>query len=326
MGMGRMPPGLRGILLFSVVTVTPVAAQDFPSRTLRFVAPFPPGGATDILARALAPPLSRALGQNVVVDNRTGGNTVIGTEAVFRAPADGHTLLLIAPSFSINPFVRSKLPYDTQKDFSAVARLAVVPLTISVHPSVPAKNVKELIALAHAKPGELTFATSSIIGGQRLAAELFFRERAKADIIAVPYNGGAPASTAVMGGHTTILISNLAEAVQQITAQRLRGIAVMSLTRTAQLPSLPTVAESGYPGFEAANWYGAMIRSATPRAHIERLSAEIGKVLQASEIRDNLVRAGLDISYQGATEFDAYIRGEMQRNQRIVAALKLRMD
>jgi tripartite-type tricarboxylate transporter receptor subunit TctC len=326
MGVGRKPPGLRGLLLFAAVTVTGAAAQDFPSRTLRFVAPFPPGGATDILARALAPPLSRALGQNVVVGNRTGGNTVIGTEAVFRAPADGHTLLLIAPSFSINPFVRSKLPYDTQKDFSAVARLAVVPLTISVHPSVPAKNVKELIALAHAKPGELTFATSSIIGGQRLAAELFFRERAKADIIAVPYNGGAPASTAVMGGHTTILISNLAEAVQQITAQRLRGIAVMSLTRTAQLPSLPTVAESGYPGFEAANWYGAMIRSATPRAHIERLSAEIGKVLQASEIRDNLVRAGLDISYQGAAEFDAYIRGEMQRNQRIVTALKLRMD
>jgi tripartite-type tricarboxylate transporter receptor subunit TctC len=326
MGVGRKPPGLRGLLLFAAVTVTGAAAQDFPSRTLRFVAPFPPGGATDILARALAPPLSRALGQNVVVDNRTGGNTVIGTEAVFRAPADGHTLLLIAPSFSINPFVRSKLPYDTQKDFSAVARLAVVPLTISVHPSVPAKNVRELIALAHAKPGELTFATSSIIGGQRLAAELFFRERAKADIIAVPYNGGAPASTAVMGGHTTILISNLAEAVQQITAQRLRGIAVMSLTRTAQLPSLPTVAESGYPGFEAANWYGAMIRSATPRAHIERLSAEIGKVLQASDIRDNLVRAGLDISYQGPAEFDAYIRGEMQRNQRIVAALKLRMD
>ncbi|MEQ1776561.1 MAG: tripartite tricarboxylate transporter substrate binding protein [Burkholderiales bacterium] len=324
--MRRKPPLLHGLWLLAALTTVPAHAQEFPSRTIRFVVPFPPAGATDILARALAPPLNRAFGQNVVVDNRTGGNTVIGTEVVFRAPADGHTLLVIAPSFSINPFVRTKLPYDTLKDFSAVARLAVVPLTISIHPSVPAKDVKELIALARAKPGELTFATSSIIGGQRLAAELFFRERAKVEIIAVPYNGGAPASTAVMGGHTTILVSNLAEAVQQINVGRLRGIAVMSLARTAQLPSLPTVAESGYPGFEAANWYGAVIRSATPRVVIERLSAEIGKALQASEIRDHLIRGGLDLAYLGAAEFDTYIRGEMQRNQRIVAALKLRMD
>jgi tripartite-type tricarboxylate transporter receptor subunit TctC len=326
--MERKPPGLQRLLLFAALTSLPwcVYAQDFPSRPIRFVVPFPPGGATDILARALAPPLNRVFGQSVVVDNRTGGNTVIGTEVVFRAPADGHTLLIIAPSFSINPYLRAKLPYDTVKDFSAVARLAVVPLTISVHPSVPAKDVKELIALAHARPGELTFATSSIIGGQRLAAELFFRERAKADIIAVPYNGGAPASTAVMGGHTTILVSNLAEAVQQITAGRLRGIAVMSHMRTAQLPTLPTVAESGYPGFEASNWYGAMIRSVTPRAIIDRLSAEIGKALQTTDIRDNLIRGGLDLAYLGPAEFDNYIRGEMKRNQRIVSALKLRMD
>ncbi len=327
--MGRKPPVVHGLWLFAALIAAmaaPAGAQDFPSRTIRFVVPFPPAGATDILARALAPPLNRALGQSVVVDNRTGGNTVIGTEAVFRAPADGYTLLVIAPSFSINPFVRSKLPYDTLKDFSAVARLAVVPLTISVHPLVPAKDVKELIALAHARPGELTFATSSIIGGQRLAAELFFRERAKVEIISVPYNGGAPASTAVMGGHTTILVSNLSEAAQQITAGRLRGIAVMSLARTAQLPSLPTVAESGYPGFEASNWYGAMIRSATPRVITERLSSEIGKALQASEIRDNLIRGGLDLAYLGPAEFDAYIRSEMQRNARIVSTLKLRMD
>ena len=302
------------------------SGQEFPSRTLRFVVPFPPGGGTDILARALAPQLNRALGQSVVVDNRTGGNTVIGTEVVMRAPADGHTMLVIAPSFSINPFVRSKLPYDTAKDFSALARVAVSPLTISVHPSVPAKDVKELIALARAKPGELTFATSSIIGGQRLAAELFFRERAKADIISVPYNGGAPAATAVMGGHTTILISNLSEAAQQITAGRLRGIAVMSLARTAQLPKLPTVAESGYPGFEAANWYGVVIRAATPRPIIDQLGAEIGKALQTGSVRDNLLRAGLDIAYLGPAAFDAYIRNEMQRNERIIKLLKLKLD
>jgi tripartite-type tricarboxylate transporter receptor subunit TctC len=327
--MARKPPALHKLWLFSAALVlfaTSVSAQDFPSRTLRFVVPFPPGGATDILARALGPPLNRALGQNVVVDNRSGGNTVIGTEVVLRAPADGYTMLVIAPSFSINPFVRSKLPYDTIKDFSAVARVVESPLTISVHPSVPAKNVKELIALANTKPGELTFATSSVIGGQRLAAELFFRERAKVEITAVPYNGGAPASTAVMGGHTTILVSNLAEAAQQIAAGRLRGIAVMSLARTAQLPKLPTVSESGYPGFEAANWYGVMIRSATPRAIIDRLSIEINSALQGAEFRGSLARVGLDIAYLGPAEFGAYIRNEMLRNERIISLLKLKLD
>ena len=202
---------VRGLML-ATLTITLSHAQDFPSRTIRFVVPFPPGGATDIMARALSPHLNRAFAQSVVVDNRSGGNTVIGTEVVFRAPADGHTLLVVAPSITINPFVRSKLPYDTAKDFVGVARLALSPITISVHPSVPVKDVAQLVALARAKPGELTFATASIMGGQRTAAEQFFRERAKVDIIAVPYNGGAPAAVAVVGGHTMILISSLAEA------------------------------------------------------------------------------------------------------------------
>ena len=322
----RCKPHIGRGLLVALAAASAACAQEFPSRTLRFVVPFPPGGGTDILARALSPPLGRAFNQSVVVDNRTGGNTVIGTEVVARAPADGHTMLVIAPSFSINPFVRAKLPYDTVKDFSAVARVVQTPLAISVHPSVPAKDVKELIALARTKPGELTFATSSIIGGQRLAAELYFRERAKVEIISVPYNGGAPASTAVMGGHATILISTVAEASQQIAAGRLRGIAVMSLARTAQLPKLPTVAESGYPGFEAANWYGVMMRAATPRAIIERLGSEIGKALQTAEVRDHMARVGLDIDYLGPAGFDAYIRSEMQRNERIIRLLKLKLD
>ena len=301
-------------------------AQDFPSKIIRIVVPFPPGGATDILGRAVSQPMSRAFGQNVVVDNRPGANTLIGAEIVARAPADGHIMLLIAPSFSINPSVRSRMPYDTLNDFSGVARMANSPLTISAHPSVPAKTVKELIALARAKPGELTFASSSIIGGQRLAGELFFRELAKVDITNVPYNGGAPASNAVMGGHTTILVSNLAEASQQILAGRLRGIAVMSLARAEQLPALPTVAESGYPGFEAANWYGMVIRSATPRRVIGRLSTEIATALQGPDIKDGLSRLGLAPAYLDAEQFDAHIRAELVRFERIVKTLKLRLD
>jgi tripartite-type tricarboxylate transporter receptor subunit TctC len=302
------------------------AAQEFPAKTVRIVVPFPPGGATDILARAIAGQLSRSLGQNVVIDNRTGANTVIGAELVARAPADGYTMLFIAPSFSINPSVRSKMPYDTLKDFSAVARAGYSPLVISVHPAVPATTITALIALARTRPGELTFATASIIGGQRLAAELFFREVAKVDIINVPYNGGAPASTAVMGGHTMILVSNVSEAAPQVKAGRLRGIAVMSLARADQLAAVPTLAESGYPGFEAANWYGAVIRSATPRNLIERLSADIGKALSVPEVRDGLTKLGLVPAYLDAEQFDALIRSEMQRYARIVNTLKLRMD
>ena len=319
-------PGTASLALASVLLAGNAAAQDFPTKTMRIIVPFPPAGATDILARAIATQLTRSLGQNVVIENRTGANTVIGAEVVARAPADGHTMLFVAPSFSINPSVRSKMPYDTLKDFSAVARAGYSPLVISVHPAVPAKSVAALIELARTRPGELTFATSSIIGGQRLAGELFFREVVKVDIINVPYNGGAPASTAVMGGHTMILISNVSEAAQQVSAGRLRGIAVMSLTRADQLPAVPTLAESGYPGFEAANWYGAVVRSATPRNLIERLSAEIGKALNASEIREGLSRVGLAPAYLDAAEFDALIRSEMQRYARIVTTLKLRMD
>jgi tripartite-type tricarboxylate transporter receptor subunit TctC len=301
-------------------------AQDFPAKTVRIVVPFPPGGATDILARAIATPLNRALGQSVVIENRAGANTVIGAELVMRAPADGHTMLVIAPSFSINPSVRSNMPYDTLKDFSGVARGVYSQLCITVHPSVPAKNIKELIALARAKPGALTFASASIIGGQRLAGELFFRDVAKADVINVPYNGGAPAATAVMGGHSMILISNVTEVVQQLGAGRLRGIAVMSLARAAQLPDVPTLSESGYPGFEASNWYGIVMRSATPRNVIERLSAEIDKALNLPEVKDSLHKFGLVPAYLNAAEFDAVIQSELQRYARIVNALKLRMD
>ena len=264
----------------SMLAIDAAVAQEFPSKNVRLVAPFPPGGTVDLLARVLAQPLSRALGQNVIVENRPGGNTVIGAELVVRAPADGHTVLLMASSFTINPLVRSKMPYDTLKDFTGVTRIASNPLVISVHPSLPAKSIRELVALARARPGELTFATASIIGGQRLAMELV-REAAGVDLINVPYNGGAQAATAVMGGHTSMLIPNISESAPHIASGRLRGIAVTSLARSDNLPDVPTIAESGYAGFEALNWFGAVARSATPRTAIERLSAEIARALHS---------------------------------------------
>jgi tripartite-type tricarboxylate transporter receptor subunit TctC len=305
--------------------VGPALAQGFPSRNVRLIVPFPPAGAVDLIARTLSQPMTAALGQNVIVENRPGANTVIGAEVVVRAPADGHTLLLMAPSFTINPVVRSRMPYDTFREFSGVARLASNPLVVSVHPALPARSIKELIALARARPGELTFATASILGGQRLAGELLW-ETAHVKVLNVPYNGGAPAGTAVMGGHNPILVANVVESAPFIAAGRLRGIAVTGLQRAASLPDVPTIAESGYPGFEALNWFGAVARSGTPKNVLERLGAEMTRALQTPEVRDILAKQGLDADPLTLEAFDAYMKSEMQRNERTVKALNLQID
>lgn len=301
------------------------AAQDFPSKSIRLIVPFPPGGAVDILGRALSQPLSRALGQNVIVENRPGGNTVIGAELVARAPADGHTVPLMAPSFTINPYVRSKLSYNTVKDFSGVTRIASTPMAFSVPPSLPTKTLKDLVALARAHPGELTFATASILGSQRLAVELF-REIAKIKLVNVPYNGGAPATTSVIGGHNTMLVANVPESASPILSGRLRGLAVTSLARCEMLPNVPSVAESGYPGFETLNWFGAVIREATPRSVIDRLSAEIARALQLPEIKDLLAKQGLIPGAMSPQEFDAFLLAEGQRYGRIIKTLNIKIE
>jgi tripartite-type tricarboxylate transporter receptor subunit TctC len=287
-------------------------AQEFPSKTVRIMVPFPAAGTTDTVARALSTPLAKALGQSVVIENRPGANTVIGSELVLRAPADGHTLLFMAPSFTINPFVQSKLPFDPLKDFSGVTRLVYNPLIICAHPSLPARNVKELVALARARPGELTWAISSVIGGGRIGGEMFM-DATKSKMTVVPYGGGAPAMTAVLGGHTSMLIG-------------MRPIAVTSAKRSETLPQVPTVAESGYPGFEATNWFGAVVRSATPRATVERLSADIGRALGLPEVREALSRVGMTPAPMSPAEFDAHLRREMEANGKIIRKLGLNVE
>jgi tripartite-type tricarboxylate transporter receptor subunit TctC len=313
------------LTLLAALTALCAAAQEFPSKPIRIIAPFPPGGAVDILGRVLGPPLGQALGQNVIVENRPGANTLIGAELVARAPADGHAVLFMAPSFTINPFLRSKLPFDPVKDFAGVTLLASNPLVISVHPSLPAHSVKELVALARARPGQLTFGTASLVGGQRIAMELF-RDAARIELTAVPYNGGAPAATAVMGGHTSILVANVGETAPHSTAGKLRAIAVTSLLRSQVIPDVPTVAESGYPGFEALNWFGAMVRAETPKSAIDRLSAEFGRTLRLAAVKDALGKLGLDPAPMRPEEFDAFVRAEMQRNGAIIRKLNIRAE
>ena len=300
-------------------------AQAFPSRPVRLVVPFPAGGAMDSIARILVQPLNRAFGQNVIVDNRPGGGTVIATEMVARAPADGHTVLFMANSYTINPAVRSKLLYDALKDFAGVSRLATVPVIFSVHPSVPAKTFKELIALARARPGELTYATPGPGTTQHLIGEML-KTAARIDITHVPYQGGAPATMAVMGGHTSVLVINVTESAPHILAGKLRALAVTSLERSGDFKDVPTVAESGFPGFEAITWFGAVVPAATPREAIGRLNTEIVRALQLPEVRVGLGKLGLSPAGMSPGEFDAFIRSELRRNEKLARESNLRID
>jgi len=314
------------VALFVPLTVASVAtAQGYPVKPIRVIVPFPPGGAGDTLARLVGPPMSKALGQNVVVESRTGANTVIATELVSRAPADGYTLLVMATSFTVNPFAHSRLPYDTLRDFHGVTRMVYNPLMFCAHPSLPVKTMKELVALAKARPGELTWGVSSIIGGGRIAGELF-KDVAKIDMINVPYGGGAPAAQAVLGGHTSLMVGNILECVPHVATGRLRGLAVTSAQRAEILPEVPTVIESGWPGFESLNWFGVVARAGTPRPVIERLSVEIAKALHTPEARGVLVKQGFTAGTMSPADYDAYIRNEMQRNEKILRKLNLKLD
>lgn len=300
-------------------------AQPFPSKPIRIIAPFPPGAGTDTLARTLAGPLSKALGQSVIVENRPGAGTVVGTEVAARAPGDGHTVLIVANSFTINPAVRSKLPYDAQKDFTGVARMASTPMIFAVHPSLPAKSIKELIALARARPGELSYASSGAGTGHHLAGELF-KSLAKIDLIHVPYQGGAPAAIAVIGGHTSILLVNILSVATHLPSGRLRALAVTSPQRADVLKDVPTVAESGFPGFDTSIWFGSVVPSSTPKDAVTRLSTEILRALQLAEVKDVVNKVGLNVAGLPAAEFDAFLRAELRSNEKIARAVKLRLD
>jgi tripartite-type tricarboxylate transporter receptor subunit TctC len=313
-------------LLLLVVALLPLqaAAQEYPTRPIRVVVPFPPGGAADTMARLVAPSMSKAFGQNLTIENRPGANTVIATEIVARAPADGYTMLVMATSFTVNPFAYSKLPYDTLRDFHGVTRMVYNPLIFCAHPSLPVKNMKELVALAKKRPGELSWGVSSIIGGGRIAGELF-NDVAGINMVNVPFGGGAPATTAILGGHITLLVGNVLDCSQYIPSGRLRGLAVTSAQRASNLPQVPTIAESGWPGYESLNWFGTMVRAGTPRPVVERLSAEVAKALKTPEAGATLARQGFSEGTMNPADYDAYIRNEMQRNEKILKKLNLKL-
>ncbi len=288
------------------------AQPQFPGKPLRMVVPATAGGGTDILARALSERLALALGQPVSVDNRGGAGGVVGSEIVARAPPDGHTLLMAFTTHGTNPSIYPKLPYDTLRDFSAVSLVAMAPSVLVINPSIPVRTVKELIALARARPGQLQYGSAGSGSATHLAAVLF-AQATTVDILHIPYKGGAPALADVIGGHIVMMFGNIAPAAPLIRAGRLRALAVTSVQRTPLLPELPALDELGLKGFEAVAWFGVLAPGGTPVAVVNRLNQEIVKALRDPELVERLAAQGATAAPGTPEAFTAFIRAEIAR-------------
>ena len=269
-------------------------AQQYPSKAIRLIVPFPPGGGTDIVARALAPKLLETSGIQFIIDNRPGAGTVVGAEMAARAAADGYTIFLgTNTSHAINPNLPSKLPYDALRDFQPITKLAMVPYMITVHPSLPVKNVKELVALAKARPDQLNYASSGS-GTPGHLAGLMLNDAAGIKMTHIPYKGTAPALTATLSGETQLTISSVTSTLSLVKNGRLRAIAMTSAQRSPLMPALPTVIESGYAGFEAITWYGLFLPAGAPAAVTAKLNSEIVKVLNLPDFKAWLAEQGAE--------------------------------
>jgi tripartite-type tricarboxylate transporter receptor subunit TctC len=301
---------------------TCVYAQAYPVRGVRYIVPTTAGGSSDTLARVIAPRLADALGQPLVIDNRPGANGIIGSELVAKAAGDGYTLLQVATSHATNPAMGVKLPYDTLRDFVPIALLSQQPNLWIAHPSLPVANIKALIALAKARPGQIDFASSGTGSSQHLAGELL-NVLAGIQLMHIPYKGSPPALIDVLGGRVALMVSTIAPAMPHVKLKRLRALAITSGARSPAIPEIPTVAESDVATYEAISWQGVVAPAATPRAVVQRLNSELRKVLAQTEPRRLLAEQGYE-PLSGAPEaFDAYIKSEIAKWSRVVKSAGL---
>ncbi len=309
--------------VFTCLACAHAAAQPYPSKPVRIVVPFPAGGSFDVTARIIAQRLQ--LGQNVLVENRPGGGTVIGTEYVARQPGDGYTILSIGPSFTMHHAVRSKVPFDTEKDFKAVAQAMGLTMAIAVNPSLPVKNMKEYLALARARPGEISYGTSGPGTSHNMLGEAL-KLAHKVNIVHTPYQGEVPAVTAAVGGHITGVLVNLFATAPFIKGGRLRALAVTSAERDALVPDVQTAREAGVPEIEAINWNGFVVHAATPPAVISRLNAEINKVLSTPDVRELMRSQGMIAAAGSVEQFAALLKSDGARYSRIAREANVRLD
>ena len=311
--------------LLAALTVAPVAlgtaaqAQNFPVKSIRLVAPYPAGGPVDAVARTLAPRLGELLGQQVVIDNRAGGGTVIGTEIVARAAPDGHTCLIITSAIAINPAVIRKMPYDAQRDLAAVSKISSSPFILITHPAVPARNAAELIKLAKARPGELMFASSGIGGANHLSG-VQFNLAAGINTVHVPYKGTAPLLTDLVAGQTQFNFSNPLGSMPLVRAGKLKVLGVGAPERMAFAPEIPTISESGLPGFETGVWFAFFTTGGTPRDVVLRLNTELTRTLATPDVRQKITAGGALVNASTSEELSAYLRSEIQKWAQVVKA------
>ncbi len=304
---------------------SPGSGPAYPSKPIRWVAPFPPGGTTDIVARAVAQQLSGAFGQQVVIDNRPGAGGNIAAEIVSKAPPDGYTVLTAFPGLTINPSLYSKLAYDPLKDLAPVILISAAPLILVTHPALPVKSVKELIALAKSRPGELNFPSAGNGTSSHLGGELF-KSTARIDIVHVPYKGSNQAIIDLIAGRLSLFVNPLPEMISFVQSGKLRAIAVTSSKRSHVMPQLPTVSEAGLPGFEILTWNGIMAPGATPRPIVMRLHDEVARLLKTPELKKQLEDQGLFIIAAAPDDFARHLRTETDKWAKVVKAVGAKVD
>ncbi len=309
----RLAAGVAAALLAAQA----VDAADYPTRPLRIIVPFTAGGGTDVLARMIGRHLTEAWGQQVVIDNRTGANGVIAAELAAKSNADGHTLLMVAIGHALNPTLLKKLPYDTERDFQPVSMTAMLPLLLTVHPSVKANNVQELITLARSSAKPLIYASGGIGSSQHLATELLNR-MANIKLTHVPYKGGAPAIVDLLAGQVQLMITSILSVTPHSRAGRLRVLGIATAKRGTTLPDIPTIAESGVAGYESIAWYGLVAPAGLPPAVLDKLSNEVIKGTRSKEMHDALVKQGAEPVGNGPREFTAFIKSETAKYANVI--------
>jgi tripartite-type tricarboxylate transporter receptor subunit TctC len=317
---------LRSLLLGAVglllALTAPVVADDYPNRPVRLIIPFPPGGSNDVVGRVIATHLGEGLGKQVIVDNRGGAGGVIGTDAAAKAAPDGYTIAVISLAHAVNPWLY-KLPYDPIKGFVPVGVMAKGPNVLSVNPEFPVKSVKELVALAKQKPGDIQYASAGVGSFQHLGAELF-KLQAGVDMLHIPFKGGGPAMIDVMGGHTKVIFSSLVQTTPHIKSGKLRPLGVGGTQRSAVLPDVPTIAEAGVPGYAAENWWGLVVPAGTPAAIVARLHKELTAAQDNPEVKKYFDREGASIVKMSSAEFGAFMQSEMDKWGRVVKEGKIK--
>src|SRR5436190_589190 len=299
------------------IAAGPVAAQTYPSKPIRLVAPFPPGGSIDVVGRLLAAKLSESLGQQIVVDNRSGASGILGTEAVMNAAPDGYTILINTIPFVTNHCLMPRVPYDPLRDFAQISLVASSPAFVTVHPSVPAHSIKELIALAKSKPGQLNYSAAGVGTNPHIAGELF-NLLAGVDIVAVQYKGGGPADTAVLAGEVAATFGNVSQQTAYVKAGRLRALAVTSAKRIAAMPELPTVAEAGVPGYEFETWFVVAAPKGTPRPIVDTLNSHIRKVMTPPDQVKAYEERGVTVIASSPEDAVAHLEKEQKKWGRVI--------